>query len=122
MSDNLAPTRAVASRSQLSQPTFLHGLLSLVARERQVFQELECLWCAHLLGALTDDGKEFIVTTRMSWPLWQPPAETLETIAAVVAEHWNAARTSYRERSFWPTASNWLQDSYHFTNGGKLIK
>jgi len=70
----------------------------------------------------------FLVTTRMSWPLWQPPADTLEAIAAVVAEHWNAARASYRERSFWPTATNWLRetydftDTYHFTNGGKLIK
>ena len=63
------------------------------------------------------------MTTRMSWPLWQqPPVETLETIAAVVAEHWNAAKASYRERSFWPTATNWLQDNYHFTSGGKLIK
>jgi hypothetical protein len=62
------------------------------------------------------------VTTRTSWPLWQPPAETLETIAAVVAAHWNAASASYRERLFWPTATNWLREAYHFTNGGKLIK
>jgi hypothetical protein len=73
-----------------------------------------------------DEGKIF-VTTRMSWPLWQPPDETLEAIAAVVAEHWNAAKASYRERLFWPTATNWLReawlrDAYHFTNGGKLIK
>jgi hypothetical protein len=69
-----------------------------------------------------------MVTARMSWPLWQPPTDTLETIAAVVAEHWNAAKASYRERLFWPTASNWLRDAcpfssdYHFTSGGKLIK
>jgi hypothetical protein len=63
------------------------------------------------------------VTTRMSWPLWQqPPVETLETIAAVVDEHWNAAKASYQERLFWPTQTNWLQDTYHFTSGGKLIK
>jgi hypothetical protein len=68
------------------------------------------------------------VTTRLSWPLWQPPAETLETIASVVAEHWNEAKASYGERSFWPTATHWLRDAYrltgdyHFTNGGKLIK
>ena len=66
--------------------------------------------------------------TRMTWPLWQPPAETLETIASVVAEHWNAANASYGARSFWPTASNWLRDAYrltddyHFTSGGKLIR
>ena len=64
----------------------------------------------------------------MSWPLWQPPAETSETIASVVAEHWNEAKASYGERSFWPTATHWLRDAYrltndyHFTNGGKLIK
>ena len=68
------------------------------------------------------------MTTRLSWPLWQPPAETLETIASVVAEHWNEAKASYGERSFWPTATHWLRDAYrltgdyHFTNGGKLIK
>jgi hypothetical protein len=62
----------------------------------------------------------------MSWPLWEPPAETLETVAAIVAEHWDAAKASYRERLFWPTATNWLREAYdeayHFTNGGKLIK
>ena len=64
------------------------------------------------------------MTTRTTWPLWQPPGETLETIAEVVAEHWNAAKASYRERLFWPVATSWLQDSsaYHFANGGKLIK
>jgi hypothetical protein len=54
--------------------------------------------------------------------LWQPPAETLETIAAVVASHWDTAKASYGERLFWPTATNWLREAYHFTNGGKLIK
>jgi hypothetical protein len=61
----------------------------------------------------------------MSWPLWEPPAETLETIAAIVAEHWDAAKASYRERLFWPTATNWLgacDEAYHLANGGKLIK
>jgi hypothetical protein len=66
------------------------------------------------------------MTTRTTWPLWQPPAETLETIAEVVAAHWNAAKASYRERLFWPTARSWLRDetdnTYHFTSGGKLIK
>lgn len=62
--------------------------------------------------------------TRTSWPLWQPPAETLETIASIVAEHWNEAKTS----SFWPAATNWFRDAYrftsdyHFTSGGRLIK
>src|ERR1700733_3392346 len=48
------------------------------------------------------------MTTRTTWPLWQPPGETLEAIAEVVAEHWNAAKASYRERLFWPTATSWL--------------
>ena len=65
------------------------------------------------------------MTTRTTWPLWQPPGETLEAIAEVVAEHWNAAKASYRERLFWPSATSWLRDrtgAYHFANGGKLIK
>ncbi len=49
-----------------------------------------------------------IMTTRTSWPLWQPSAETLDTIAAVVAAHWTAAK-SYGERTFWPTATHWLR-------------
>jgi hypothetical protein len=66
------------------------------------------------------------MTTRTTWPLWQPPGETVETIAEVVAEHWNAAKASYRERLFWPSATSWLRDraggAYHFAKGGKLIK
>jgi hypothetical protein len=65
------------------------------------------------------------MTTRTTWPLWQPPGETLDTIAEIVAEHWNTAKASYRERLFWPNATSWLRDQaddYHFANGGKLIK
>jgi hypothetical protein len=66
------------------------------------------------------------MTTRTTWPLWQPPGETIEAIAEVVAAHWNAAKASYREQLFWPTATSWLRDetdnTYHFTSGGKLIK
>lgn len=67
---------------------------------------------------------KLIMTTRTTWPLWHPPDETLETIAEVVASHWNAAKASYRERLFWPTATSWLDHAanYHFTSGGKLIK
>ena len=67
------------------------------------------------------------MTMRASWPLWQPPPDTLETLAAVVASHWNAAKT-YGERTFWPTATNWLRQAtrldstYHFTSGGRLIR
>lgn len=75
------------------------------------------------------------MTTRASWPLWQVEGvalhsgscETLEAIAEIVAVRWNAAKASYRESSFWPTATSWThwlceQDAYHFTKGGKLIK
>ena len=67
------------------------------------------------------------MTTRTTWPLWQPPDETIETIAEVVAAHLNAAKAAYRERLFWPTATSWLRgdetdNTYHFTSGGKLIK
>jgi hypothetical protein len=68
------------------------------------------------------------------WPWWQPPSETLETIAEIVAARWNAAKACYRESSFWPSATSWTNwlcatcldeirpDAYHFTRGGKLIK
>ena len=62
-----------------------------------------------------------IMTTRMSWPLWEPPNETLEAIAAVIAAHWNAAKT-FREQTFWPDAESWLSPVYHFAKGGKLIR
>jgi hypothetical protein len=69
-----------------------------------------------------------MMTTRTSWPLWQPPNETLETIADIVAARWNAAKATYRESSYWPSATawtNWLREQtndYHFAKGGKLIK
>ncbi len=73
-----------------------------------------------------------IMITRAGWPLWKPPNETLETIAAVIAAHWNAAK-AYREKLFWPEASSWLDaclgndrgsesPAHHFARGGKLIK
>jgi hypothetical protein len=69
----------------------------------------------------------------MSGPLWEPPKETLETIAAALTSHWNAAAKAYREKLFWPEASSWLGaflsrdgrdewPAYHFTKGGRLIK
>jgi hypothetical protein len=68
---------------------------------------------------------KLIMTTRESWPLWQPPSETLETVTEVVAARWNAAKACYRESSFWPSATDWtrrLANAYHFARGGKLIK
>ena len=64
------------------------------------------------------------MTTRMGWPSGQPPdetRETLESIAAAIASHWNAAK-AYRERLFWPDPASWLESAYHFTRGGKLIR
>ena len=70
-----------------------------------------------------------MMTTRSSWPLWQPPNETLETIAETVAARWNSAKACYGETSFWPSATSWtrwlraqIEDTYHFAKGGKLIK
>lgn len=61
------------------------------------------------------------MTTRMSWPLWEPSNETLEAIAAAIAAHWNAAK-AFREQTFWPDTESWLKPIYHFAKGGKLIK
>lgn len=74
-----------------------------------------------------------IMTTRAGWPLWEPPDETVETIAAVITSHWNAAAKAYREKLFWPDDASWLgawltddrrseRPGYHFAKGGKLIK
>jgi len=73
-----------------------------------------------------------IMTTRAGWPLWEPPNETLETVAAVIASHWNAASKAYREKLFWPDGASWLgalvrqapreRYHYHFTRGGRLIR
>lgn len=68
------------------------------------------------------------MTTRLTWPLWQPPEETIESIAAVITSHWNAR--FYRGRSLWPEAQSWFRSLggthdvrvYHFASGGKLIK
>ncbi len=65
-----------------------------------------------------------MIMTRTSWPVWRPPDEKLETldsIAAAIASHWNAAK-AYHERLFWPDAASWLESAYHFTRGGRLIR
>ncbi len=76
------------------------------------------------------------MTSRTGWPSWEPPGETLDHIAAVVAAHWEAAK-AYRERVFWPAATSWTSwlnqqaddlaehfrsNTYHFASGGKLIR
>ena len=80
------------------------------------------------------EGTVTIMTTRTGWPLWDPPNETLEAIAAVIASHWNAAAKAYREKLFWPEAASWLDaclggddhrgesPAHHFARGGRLIK
>ena len=47
----------------------------------------------------------------MSWPLWEPPNETLEAIAAAIAARWNAAK-AFREQTFWPEAASWLDPTW----------
>jgi hypothetical protein len=79
-------------------------------------------------------GKEAIVGDyRGLRRLWQPPAETLEAIAAVLTGHWRAA-ASHPEQLFWATPVSWVRlravriqarrapVHHHFTSGGKLIR
>lgn len=65
--------------------------------------------------------------------LWQPPADTLEAIAAVLGEHWRAA-ASHPEQLFWASPVSWVRVRavriharrapvhHHFTSGGRLIR
>ncbi len=59
------------------------------------------------------------MTSRLTWPLWQPTEEALESIAAVIASHWNAAKV-YRQRSFWPHAESWLRSLALTTSPGAV--
>ena len=63
--------------------------------------------------------------------LWQPPAETLGNLAAILRAHWQAARVP--DQLFWVTPVSWLASPaadtrqvrparYQLTNGGRLIK
>jgi hypothetical protein len=89
----------------------------LVAEGRRFLQELVRVRGAHvwrdrfLIFWPQDMGIVTIMTTRMSWPLWEPPNETLEAIAAVIAAHWNAAK-AFREQSFWPDPASWLESTW----------
>ena len=38
--------------------------------------------------------------------VWQPPTETIETIASVLSAHWAAAK-SQQLSVFWPKAARW---------------
>jgi hypothetical protein len=87
---------------------------------RQVFPELRGGSRAHLLQ-IDCEGKIGIMASRLTWPLWRPPDEALESIAAAIAAHWNAAK-AYHEHLFWPGPESWLRSAYHFTRGAKLIK
>jgi hypothetical protein len=65
--------------------------------------------------------------------LWQPSAGKLDSIAAVLSEHWRAA-TAQSERLFFATPVSWVRVQavranalrsfahHHFTTGGRLIK
>lgn len=70
------------------------------------------------------------MTTNTTLSLWQPPTETLESIASVLMSHWHAAK-AHPERLFWPGPASWLHDqalrlgeevAHHLTMGGKLIR
>ena len=45
------------------------------------------------------------VKATNSW-VWQPPAETIEAIAAVLRAHWAAAK-SQQLQLFWPCDGSW---------------
>jgi hypothetical protein len=52
-----------------------------------------------------DEGAKIMVgTVHSSW--WQPSCDTLDTIAAVLTEHWRAATAP--QRLFWPHPGEWL--------------
>ena len=53
------------------------------------------------------------MTSRLSWPLWQPPQEALESIAEAIASHWHAAAKAYRGHSFWPSTESWFNLPFH---------
>jgi hypothetical protein len=38
--------------------------------------------------------------------VWQPPTETIETLAAVFSAHWTAAK-SQQLSVFWPKTASW---------------
>ena len=54
--------------------------------------------------------------------VWQPPTETIETIASVLRAHWAAAK-SQQLSVFWPkTRHSWRTSAHHRTSGGRLIR
>ena len=46
---------------------------------------------------------------RHTLTLWEPPAETIEAIAAVLSSRWSAARSQPAGGLFWPSTTNWLR-------------
>ena len=46
--------------------------------------------------------------SRNDW-LWQPPAETIEAIAAVLCAHWAAAKSQQLQLFSLETTGNWLR-------------
>jgi hypothetical protein len=45
------------------------------------------------------------VKASKKW-VWQPPTETIETIASVLSAHWAAAK-SQQLSVFWPKTASW---------------
>ena len=60
------------------------------------------------------------MTTRATWRLWQPPGETLETVAEVMTSHWHAAKAA-PDPLFWPSATNWLHQQAANLTGGNVF-
>jgi len=75
-------------------------------------------------------------TYRALQRLWQPPAETLGNLTAILRAHWQAARVP--DQLFWVTPVSWLESPaasprqvqpapvrparYQLTSGGRLIR
>jgi hypothetical protein len=47
------------------------------------------------------------VTTHTDWH-WQPSAEAVDALAAVLTSHWAAAKSQHAQL-FWPKSSTWLR-------------
>jgi hypothetical protein len=81
-----------------------------------------------------EQGKEQSVGNYKSLGrLWQPSAETLESIAAVLSRHWRGAVTDTGQL-FWPKPVSWVRPPsaraqaqrvaahHHLTSGGRLMR
>jgi len=62
------------------------------------------------------------VAMRNTLTLWEPPAETIEAIAAVLSSRWSAARSRASDGLFWPGTTNWLrQQAKRLADNGRVF-